>query len=342
MGLGQNVLNDDQIAYLAKHNVIIFTGQRYYHPFEFLDKNGNYTGITIELIRWMGVELGFKPTFVPVEFSIAQQMVLNGKADVLSSLFRSSDREKLYDFSKVLFEVPASIYGKNERSDIRSYEDLLHKRIAMQRGDFAVEYLFSRSFQGNMVFSEDFGWATRSVADGKADALIGDEQIVDYYRYTNNISDKIKKIGEPLYIGKCAMAVAQGQDTLLEIINAGINLANETRILERLNRRWLGINEHGSAKYWRMYKTRILWLAGISVLLLLNMLYMNIRLRQKIQLRSRELELSIHDHQKTIYDKLKVTEDLVHNREYWAYVFNSIPEAVIVYDPVKKVITDMN
>ncbi|HON89737.1 MAG TPA: transporter substrate-binding domain-containing protein, partial [Spirochaetales bacterium] len=122
-------LNIDEITWLKKNNMeIVFVGQINYPPFEFIsDERGDYTGMAIELIRWMGTELGFTPVFKPMTFASAQQTVLNGKADALTGIFESPQRKLLFDFTDEVFSVPASIFIHSDRTDIITVQDLAHK-----------------------------------------------------------------------------------------------------------------------------------------------------------------------------------------------------------------------
>jgi two-component system cell cycle sensor histidine kinase/response regulator CckA len=59
-GAGDSItLSSKERAYLSKKKEIIFVSQTRYPPFEFVDQNGEHTGMCIELARWMGTELGF-------------------------------------------------------------------------------------------------------------------------------------------------------------------------------------------------------------------------------------------------------------------------------------------
>lgn len=74
-------LTKEEAEYIKNNKNIHFVGQINYAPFEFIDKDGNYNGMMIDLLRWISYEYGFNITFTPVSFKEGQQMVLDGKAD---------------------------------------------------------------------------------------------------------------------------------------------------------------------------------------------------------------------------------------------------------------------
>lgn len=114
-------LSRDEQEYLHFKGTVVFVSQTRYPPFEFVDKNGEHTGMCIELARWIAAELGFDACFADTSFKNAQNAILLGEAD----------------------------------------------------------------------------------------AIIGDEQIVLCYVFKNGLSDRIKKVGEPLYIGQNCMTARE-------------------------------------------------------------------------------------------------------------------------------------
>lgn len=230
-------------AWLSEHREIVFAGQAAYPPFEFVDAHSReYTGMTVELIRWIATEYGFTAVFKPMVFDAAQRAVLDGSADVLTGMFKSDIRSLHYDFSSEVFSVPASIFTKADRVDIKDEQDLAGKRVAVQRGDYAIEHLTNAGIVVDFVFVDDFRSAVDAVVDGTADALIGDEQIVLYQLYSEKIASRIKKTSTPLYIGHDCMTVAKGNAILLSVLDAGISRARATGTLATIYNKWMGVS----------------------------------------------------------------------------------------------------
>ncbi|MCX5883770.1 MAG: transporter substrate-binding domain-containing protein, partial [Deltaproteobacteria bacterium] len=209
------------MAYLRTKDTIVFVSQTQYPPFEFIDANGQHEGMMLDMIRWMAVEMCFKPVFIDMTFQQAQEAVLSGKADILTSLFYNDQRKEKYAFTEPLFDVPVSIFVKAERTDIKELNDLNGKTIAIQRGDYARDFLESQNIRFNTLNTMDFSETTNMVLSGKADAVIGDEQIVFYHIFNNRFTDAIKKVGEPLYIGKNCMASNRNNALLIRILIKG-------------------------------------------------------------------------------------------------------------------------
>ena len=285
-------LSADEQAYLHSKGTIVFVSQSRYPPFEFVDKNNEHTGMCIELARWMAAEFGFKAKFTDAYFKQAQQDILSAKADVLTSFFYSKKRDESFDFTHVMFEVPASIFVAAERTDIKDIHDLNGKRIAMQAGDYAKEFLESKPIRFDAAYTKDFAEATDLVIAGKADAIIGDEQIVLYHIFKDNLTEKIKKVGDPLYIGQNCMAAKEGNRVLISILNKGIKLAQQSGVLEKINRKWIGTHYTPRESLLFKYLTQIYISAGAILVLSLLIWFWNVRLRQVVKERTEKLKKS--------------------------------------------------
>ena len=282
-------LSPEERQYLQSHGPIVFISQTSYPPFESLQKDGSMDGICIELARWMSTEMGFQTRFLNMPFQQAQQAVLSGQADVITSLFYSDKRAESFDFSEPLFDVPAFIFVKAERPDIIRLEDLHAKRIAIQRGDYAKDFLESRGVHYELIPTENFAQATDAMLTGRADALVGDEQIVLYHLFSNRLTAQAKKVGKPLYIGKNCMAVKKGNAVLRSILAKGLKHAHRSGVIDTINRKWL---ETGFTAEQSRLARWIPLIALVSVFLLIVatvVIAWNFRLRQLVEARTLEL-----------------------------------------------------
>lgn len=291
-------LSPEEQAYLKAHDTIVFISQTSYPPFEFRTNDGMSDGITIELIRWLATEFGFRGRFRDTSFLDAQQAVLSGQADVLTSFFYSNKRDLTFDFTQPLFEVPAFIFVREDRPDIARLQDLSGKRIAIQQGDYAKEFLDGKGITFTMIPTRNFAEAADAVIAGTADLLIGDEQIVLYYLYSHGLIDKVKRVGEPLYSGINCMGLKDGNRLLQSILNKGISHARASGVLDSLTRKWLGTKYPGHIDYWDKFWP---YLASALGLILLVVVW-NIRLRRAVELKTRDLSESEQKF-KTIFDQ---------------------------------------
>lgn len=288
----EEVLTRAEHEYLQAKKGIVFVGQSQYPPFEFVNKNSDYDGMTVELIRWMATDLGFKAEFTHRSFAEAQAAVQSGEADVLTSFFYSVERDKTFDFTDILFKVPASIFVHGDRTDIKDIRDLNGKTIAMQQGDYALEFLKNQNLEFDVAPTQNFADATDMVIHNEADALIGDEQIVMYHIFSNDLTDKIKRVGEPIYVGRDCMATRESETVLINILNKGIQNAREKGALKKTYRKWLGTSYSLPYNVIDRIMPYILVGSTIFLLLLAGVWYWNFQLRREIMRRTEDLRRS--------------------------------------------------
>jgi len=285
-------LSQAEEEYLKKKGTIVFVSQTHYPPFEFLGADGDHTGMCIDLARWIATEFGFKVHFTNTSFKQAQDEVLSGNADILTSLFYSQKRDEVFDFTDVIFEVPASIFVLAQRPDIKEIMDLQGKVIAIQAGDYAEEFLAATNITCTFKYTKNFAEATDLVIAGQADALIGDEQIVLYHIFSNDLAKGIKKVGDPLYIGKNCMGAKDPNPILVGILNKGIKLAQKKGVFDQIYKKWIGIQYFSQPSWMKQYYPYFLILVGGILLVAILGWFWNIKLRQMVVARTLELSNS--------------------------------------------------
>ena len=294
LGIGStaaaDLLTAAERAWLEEHGPISFVSQTTYPPFEFVDSSGERQGMCLDLVRWISSELGFSAVFQDMEFQQAQAAVLEGRADVLTSLFQSEERDQRFDFSALTWEVPSLIFVRAERPDISRIQDLSGRRIAIPRGDYAEEFLRTKGIEYQAVPAASFAEAADRVLAGEADAMIGDSPIVLRYVYSRGIAGQMKSVGEPLYVGRNSMAVREGRDELLGILNKGLDLARARGVVETITTRWIGI-PYGETPGTRPRQTLALSLGIISALAMaILLLGWIVHLRRLVGQRTVELQ----------------------------------------------------
>lgn len=282
-------LTDEERHYLSSRGPIVFVSQTSYPPFEFVQKDGSMDGMCIELVRWISTEAGFQTRFLHMSFEQAQQAVLSGSADIITSLFYSDKRAQSFGFSDTIFDVPASIFVKSDRPDISRIEDLRGKRIAIQRGDYAKDFLESKGIPFQLIPTDSFAEATDAVISDRADALIGDEQIVLYHLFSNRLTQKAKKVGEPLYVGKNCMAARNGDRILHSILMKSIRHARASGVIDKVSLKWLGKSYQMQDSRFAQYLPYLLPVIAVFCVLGISIAFWNIKLRQQVGIRTQEL-----------------------------------------------------
>ncbi len=278
--------------WLRENGRLRFISQIEYPPFEFVGETGESTGMSVELARWICDEYGIEAEFRNATFAEAQQAVLDGEADVITSFFYSQRRDQSFDFSSVVYDVPALIFVRRAQGNISGANDLAGRRVAMQEGDYAREYLAEQGIRYERVTTESFALAADVVIAGGAEALIGDKQIVLYHLASSDQAHELKTVGEPLYIGRNCMGVADGNRMLASILTKGIEQARREGVLDEISARWIG-PESERRRSWLTENARavLILLLALGIVLAFVAVW-SAMLRRQVAQRTNELKRS--------------------------------------------------
>ena len=112
-----------------------------YPPYVFRDETGAIQGIIPEQWQVWSSLTGIKVQFDAMDWALAQEEMRAGRADVIDSMFRTQERERIYDFLDPYADISVSVYFHTSISGIAKVQDLKGFRIAVKEGDAAIEVL---------------------------------------------------------------------------------------------------------------------------------------------------------------------------------------------------------
>jgi|GEM_PF-1301969 len=299
-------------AWLAEHGgVIRFASTQNYPPFEFVGENGESLGMAVELGNRLAADAGFRAEFFHMPLKEAREAVLSGEYDLVTCLFYSKERAQKFGFTPVIFNVPASIFVPASCTDIKTLDDLNGKTVAMPENDYAEEFIRMKGINCRFLPTPSFKQAVEAVALQKADAIIGDEQVVYHYLYQNGWTERVKKTGPSLYTGQCCMAVAATNQTLLSILTKAVEQARSSGAIGRIGHKWSGLEYTSVGFHIFRYIRYIIIGAGILLAVVLIFWIWDMRLARRV---------------------LQKTEQLRNSEERLRTIFQNSPDAIFIED----------
>jgi ABC-type amino acid transport substrate-binding protein len=126
----------------ASNDPIVLAGDENFHPIEYLDDD-TPKGLNVELINELAKAMGRKIEIRLMQWQEAQQKVLNGEIDGLTTMSITEKRKELYDFSEVTLQYQYSIFVKAEQIGIQTAQDLEGKAIGVTKGGLPHQVLES-------------------------------------------------------------------------------------------------------------------------------------------------------------------------------------------------------
>ncbi len=184
---------------LAQSNETLTIGMELaYPPFEMTDKDGNPTGVSVDMAYALGEFLGKDVVIENISWDGLIPALRTSKVDlVISSMTITEQRARVIDFSDPYANSSLALLV-NKNSNIESYEDINQsgKKIAVKKG--TTGHIFAQQELPNaevLVFDKESA-AELEVAQGKADAFIYDQ--LSIYRAWKKLDQNTQPLLSPI------------------------------------------------------------------------------------------------------------------------------------------------
>lgn len=210
-------------------------------PFEFQDKQGNFVGIDMDLIRAIAKDQKFAVDIKPLGFDAALQAVQANQVDgVIAGMSITDKRKQVFDFSEPYFESGIQMAVLKTNNDIKSYEDLRGKRVAVKNGTQGATFANSiKDKYGFQVVSfADSSSMFDEVKTGNSVAVFEDYPVLLYGIAQGNGFKTVTPKEDPTGYG---FAVNKGRNAeLLAKFNAGLNNLKKSGEYDKIINSYLG------------------------------------------------------------------------------------------------------
>lgn len=269
-------------------------------PFEFQDASGKFVGIDIDLINEIAANQNFTVTIKPLGFDAALQAVQANQADgVIAGMSITDERKKVFDFSDPYFESGVQMAVLATDDDIKSYDDLRGKRVAVKNGTEGAE--FAESIKDKYGFSTVYFADSASMFDevrtGNSQAVFEDYPVLQYGIAQGN---GFKTVTPKEKGANYGFAVNKGQNAeLLQKFNAGLADLKESGRYDEIIANYLGEEAVDSDNsFFGLLKstfpilmiglrmTLILTVVSIAIALVLGIIFGLLRVSRSVVLRA--------------------------------------------------------
>jgi len=170
----QLYLSSEEIAWLKEHPKIRVGVDADYAPYSFRDNYGEYRGLAIEFLDYLGEELEVDFSVVP---ELAWPQIVEGvrdrSLDIVATMSHRPEREEFVSFTDIYLPTPLVIMRRKNDSTINSAEDFDGRTIALVDG-YGASQRIREEYPGTkpMVVKSNLE-GLFAVATGKADIHVG-------------------------------------------------------------------------------------------------------------------------------------------------------------------------
>lgn len=308
-------LDAKEREYLQNKKTIKICSDPNWLPYDKLDKNGNYIGITPDYLKLIGKFLNVKMEYVKVSnWAVAQQLAKEKKCDILTSAAITSERKKYLNFTTPYAKFPIVVATRLDVHFINDLNELNGKKVGISKGASFTKKVKKNFPKIKIIDMNDIGEGLEKLSNGDIFALMEAIPSVAYHlqkhRYQN-----IKISGKAYGNNKISIGVRNDDLALLNVFQKAINNITSAQKQTIFNS-WVGVKYENGVDYTLIVKIIVTFVAMLILLLLwlrkLNSMNNTLKLaNKKIDEKNQALDiLATTDKLTKIYNRLKLDDIL--------------------------------
>jgi len=223
-----------------KKKTVIFGGDAFAPPYEYLDENKIPKGYCVDITRALAEEIGWNAEIILGKWEDMIKDLNSGKIHVAERTVYTSDRSKIYNFSLPYHEFRGFIFINS--SDINNFnQHQLGKMTAVvQTNSFPAEYIRTNMPYNIIIEKDSIKDVLLYLSAEKNSFTLLNKYTGLYYIETSGIKNVIAA-DDPVRIGQYHYVSLKKNSELIAAINEGLNALKNKGILNEINNKWFGV-----------------------------------------------------------------------------------------------------
>jgi PAS domain S-box-containing protein len=246
-------------------DVIRVKGDHFYPPFEFINEKGEPDGFNVELFKKIASDLNLNYTLELGPWEKVRKELENNEIDLLMGVLVSDARKDKLTYGLTHSMMNFDIFTHSDHS-FTSLDELRGKKVVVQEEDYMHDYLRLMNITDQLIYTKDQLEALKLVNQGKCDAaVLGNYQAA--YLIKKFDLQQVKPMEANISSVPYAMAVRNGNDRLIWMLNAALYNLKENGYYDQLYEKWFTVYE--KRDYLKAYYFEIFFFAGLLILAML-------------------------------------------------------------------------
>lgn len=260
------VLTPEERGFLNKTPRIVLGIDKKWEPAVKIDKDGGIDGLDKEMLDEINQRTGANFVLKPGVWKTLVSEAKNGEIDGLASSVRSPEREKYFNFSDPYYlYVPMALVLKKNPLNIRNWDDLNGKRIAVLKGVKLQESKALSLSNATIVYVDTLSETICALISDKADATFGFGAYF-YMRQASKLGISKVQFAFSMTPRNVVYSIRKDRPLVLSILNkglAGIPQAQKDQIFDK----WYDASEKKQFNFILLLKVAIPLALVISILI---------------------------------------------------------------------------
>lgn len=213
-------------------------------PMGFRDKDNNIVGFDIDYAKAAAKKMGYKVKIQPIDWKTKESELSSGRIDLIWNGYTITDeRKKKVDFTKPYLKN-AQVVVTLADSKVSKLNDLNGKVVGLQAQSSAADALNANPIKSKLKNVSEYSdnvMALNDLKNGRTDAVVIDEVVIDYYMSKEKGTFKI--LDESLAPEEYGVGVKKGNDELLNKLQKALDKMNEDGTAAEISKKWFGENK---------------------------------------------------------------------------------------------------
>ncbi len=286
----ESLLTREEQAWLhANDGRVRFAPSPTYPPISFRDNQGEFRGLTMDIIKLIESRIGIR--FELVACDTWSEIIEKARAkeiDVVGNIQPNEAREKFLLFTEPYVTIPNVIITRKEIKRSLNPEAMQGMRVAIVEGYATAEYFQKHFSQIDIELVKDNASGLQAVSFGRIDAMVTDLAVASHTIESLGIGN-LKVAGNvPEFTWHLSFASRKDMPVLNRILSKGLKTISKDEKQE-IRRRWIVLERPVSI--WKDFR----FYASLSAVILFSAILAflwNCTLRTQVKSRTEELAQS--------------------------------------------------
>ena len=245
--------------WIEQHPEVLLGGGPDWAPFDFVNEEGEYSGITNDYLTLISQKTGLNFVLSIDKWSNHLKKIQARKIDLLGAVYYTKERSHFVNFSSPYFDVLDYFFVRDDLP-AKTLKDLNGKRVAIPERYYQEELLKKHFPEIEIITVSTFTEAIDAVLENRADMLLDSYAVLSHALKKEGINTIIpfkstRNLGtNPIYI-----ITRKGAPELASIVQKGLDAITEEE-RQAIYNRWLGVTSKIKKKSVTLTPTEKVWL----------------------------------------------------------------------------------
>ena len=260
------IFTKDEIKWIKEHPMIQVGGESDWAPFDFIDENNQYNGLSKDYLDLISSISGLKFNIHTGQtWNELLEALKNKKLDMLPAIYYSKERAGFAKFTNPYLAIADYYITKEDYPKIDHIKSLYGEKVAAIKGYDVTSWLKKNHPDIELIIFDTLLEALRSVESGESIAFLNDNPSATYIMEKNFISNlKMNNLVKNRTPISLHMAVKQGYGPLAEILNKSLKTISREK-KKSISNRWMSSIQKGTSNL-NFTEEEINWLSSKPVI----------------------------------------------------------------------------